>query len=629
MASSSTSNQNFLYSPSGVPIFEGEAYDFWHVQMRTLFLSQDLWELVQGGYDVPTDSDPLNVWDATRKTEYANNIKRDAKALLHIQQGIGRSIFPRIMGATTAKEAWDILKYEFQGSVKVISFKLQNLWQEFDTLSMKEEDNTHSYLTRVTSLINQIKSYGDSVEEKKVVQKILKTLTHKYAFVVTAIEEAKDINTLSINDLMGSLQAHEERMKRFEHQNLEQAFQSKMNITPDKASHEYINKTENYKLQPRQARYCTLCKRNNHDTFDCFYKCRRCPKPTHFSKDCPYKQRVVIQQPPEEAKFIEQEEDDDYVFYTCKNNENPIKNVWYLDSGCSNHMTNLKEVFMSLDETCASHVILGDGSIKTIKGKGTIAVKSKSGHYKLIHDVHYVPELAQNLLSVGQLLKRGYKLVFDDSSCIITDKASNRTVAKIPMTANKVFPLTLPYEEKCLMSRIETETATWHSRFGHLNLHDMKKLQHKGLVMGLPKLQDMMCVCQVCAECKIHRLPHPLSSSRKTTKPLELVYADTWGPTRTPSISEQGIKREFTVTGTPEHNGVAERRNRTIVEMARCMLSSANLPKQFWGEAVNTAVHILNRAPCRALVNTTPYEAWTGSKPNVSHLKTLAVWLTA
>lgn len=167
MASSSSSNQNILYSPSGVPIFEGEAFDFWLVQMRTLFLSQGLWDLIQVGFTKPTAANPVTAWDATQLAEYADNQKRDAKALLYIQQGIGRSIFPRIMGALTAKEAWDTLKNDFQGSTKVISFKLQNLWQEFDTIYMKEEDNTHSYFSRITSLINQIKSYGDTVEEKK------------------------------------------------------------------------------------------------------------------------------------------------------------------------------------------------------------------------------------------------------------------------------------------------------------------------------------------------------------------------------------------------------------------------------------------------------------------------------
>jgi len=84
---------------------------------------------------------------------------------------------------------------------------------------------------------------------------------------------------------------------------------------------------------------------------------------------------------------------------------------------------------------------------------------------------------------------------------------------------------------------------------------------------------------------------------------------------------KHGIKRELTVRRTPQQNGVAERKNRTIVEMARSMLQNKSLPKQFWAEAVNTAVYILNRSPTKAILNTTPYEAWFNRKPNVDHFR--------
>jgi hypothetical protein len=82
-----------------------------------------------------------------------------------------------------------------------------------------------------------------------------------------------------------------------------------------------------------------------------------------------------------------------------------------------------------------------------------------------------------------------------------------------------------------------------------------------------------------------------------------------------------GIRHELTVRYTPQQNGVCERKNRTIVEMARCMLKEKNLPRKFWAEAVSCAVYILNRSPTKSLMNITPHEAWYGSKPDVSHLK--------
>lgn len=73
---------------------------------------------------------------------------------------------------------------------------------------------------------------------------------------------------------------------------------------------------------------------------------------------------------------------------------------------------------------------------------------------------------------------------------------------------------------------------------------------------------------------------------------------------------------------TPEQNGLCERNNRSIVEKARCLLYEAQFEKFLWAEAVNTAVYIKNRSPTSGLdKNTTPYEIWTGRKPNLSHLR--------
>lgn len=71
----------------------------------------------------------------------------------------------------------------------------------------------------------------------------------------------------------------------------------------------------------------------------------------------------------------------------------------------------------------------------------------------------------------------------------------------------------------------------------------------------------------------------------------------------------------------PQQNGAAERKNRTLVESARSMLSHAKLPNTFWAEAVATAAYIQNRPPTSALKNETPYQRWYGKKPDVSHMK--------
>ena len=86
--------------------------------------------------------------------------------------------------------------------------------------------------------------------------------------------------------------------------------------------------------------------------------------------------------------------------------------------------------------------------------------------------------------------------------------------------------------------------------------------------------------------------------------------------------TRRGIHHEMTNPDTPQENGIAERANRTIEEMVRCMLQEAKLPKKYWAEAAKYATHILNRTPTRALDrDITPHEAYTGIKPSVAHIR--------
>ena len=82
---------------------------------------------------------------------------------------------------------------------------------------------------------------------------------------------------------------------------------------------------------------------------------------------------------------------------------------------------------------------------------------------------------------------------------------------------------------------------------------------------------------------------------------------------------ECGIVPQYTMLGTPSQNGVTKRRNRTLKDMVRSMINHSTLPESLWGEAVKTAIYILNRVPSKA-VTKTPYELWTKKKPSIRHL---------
>src|SRR4051812_29830175 len=85
-------------------------------------------------------------------------------------------------------------------------------------------------------------------------------------------------------------------------------------------------------------------------------------------------------------------------------------------------------------------------------------------------------------------------------------------------------------------------------------------------------------------------------------------------------IIEGGIFSQLTPPGTPQRNGVSKRRNRTFLDMVSSMMSLTHLPLYFWGYALETTAFTLNRAPSKS-VETTPYEFWNGSKPDISLLK--------
>ena len=86
-------------------------------------------------------------------------------------------------------------------------------------------------------------------------------------------------------------------------------------------------------------------------------------------------------------------------------------------------------------------------------------------------------------------------------------------------------------------------------------------------------------------------------------------------------LAQNGIKSQFTTPHSPQQNGVAERFNRTIIDTMRVLIKQSNLPDTFWGEAVMTAIYLRNRSPTAAVANMVPEHAWSGTKPNVMHLR--------
>ncbi|XP_057418038.1 uncharacterized protein LOC130712217 [Lotus japonicus] len=438
----SSTNSVFSYTTSQITVFNGEHYDYWSSQMETIFLSQDLWDVVEEKYEELSDQKTAD-WTDVKEKEYKENVKKNATTLRIIQQGVNKAIYPRIFGIKKGKEAWETLKTEFQGSTKVIAIKLQYLWSEFENLTMKEE--------------------------------------------------TKDLSKLTQYVLMGSLEAHEQRVNKYNNQPSEQVFQAKQNLKNSKSQ-----QGGQYRGQPssrgRGGRQFEISDRGK-GRRDSSWQCKI---PNHSDRDCWHKRENDGKQ----NAINYSAEDETYKLFLSVTDDIKSGEKWYFDSGCSNYVTGNQNAFEVLDKNFSSVVELGDGKKVKIQGKCAIAIHTSEGNKKVI----------------------------DDKSEAFT-----------------MFLHFKAFAEKQSGYEIKTLRTDRGGEFIH---------------------KPFINYCK-----------------------------------------EQGIQRQLTIRYTPQQNGVAERKNRTTVEMARSMLKGKELPNKFWAEAVSSAAYILNRSHTKAVQNKTPFEA--------------------
>jgi len=127
----------------------------------------------------------------------------------------------------------------------------------------------------------------------------------------------------------------------------------------------------------------------------------------------------------------------------------PEQDVWYVDTGCNNHMSGSKSSFSHLNEGFRSTISFGDSSTVNVMGKGDIRIRSKNGLVKIISNVLYVLALKSNLLSVGQLLENSYFITMKNGVCEIFDPASG-AAAIVQMSYKRLFLLKIEIDQSCL-----------------------------------------------------------------------------------------------------------------------------------------------------------------------------------
>ncbi|GJS14605.1 retrotransposon protein, putative, ty1-copia subclass [Tanacetum coccineum] len=185
-------------------------------------------------------------------------------------------------------------------------------------------------------------------------------------------------------------------------------------------------------------------------------------------------------------------------------------------------------------------------------------------------------------------------------------------------------------------------TLLWHCRLGHISKKRIEKLQHDGLLNSTDIKSFKKCVS--CMSGKMARKPYshqverakiyldyytPIVSKgveNQLRKIIKSLRSDRGGEYTSQEfldhLKEHRIIAHRTPPYTPQHNGVSERRNRTLLDMVRFMMSQTTLPKSFWDYALESVACILNMVPTKK-VEKTPYEVWHGQAPKLSYLQ---VW---
>ncbi|KAI3719139.1 hypothetical protein L6452_20033 [Arctium lappa] len=374
---------------------------------------------------------------------------------------------------------------------------------------------------------------------------------------------------------------------------------------------------------------------------------------------------------------------------TCANTAGPkfkwTSHTWFLDSGCSKHMTGQKEILSNYKDKYCGTVRFGNDQFSPIMGYGDV----QHGNVT-VKRVSYVEGLGHNLFSIGQFCDKDLEVNFKAKSCSVRNEEGEELLVGTRETNLYTINLSDVQNDKqvCLLSKASMQQSwLWYRRLSHLNFRYINNLVSGKLVKGLPKLRyEREHLCAACEKGKMKRAPHKPKPEPSTNAPLELLHMDLCGPMRTQSLGGKkyilvivddysrytwvkflrtkdetpdviitflkmtqvnlqkpvkilrtdngtefknnkieeylesvGISHQYSAARTPQQNGVVERRNRTLVEAARTMLSHSNLPLFLWAEAVSTACYTQNRSMIHRRFKKTPYALINNRTPTIKY----------
>nr|GEV82282.1 hypothetical protein [Tanacetum cinerariifolium] len=291
-----------------------------------------------------------------------------------------------------------------------------------------------------------------------------------------------------------------------------------------------------------------------------------------------------------------------------------LNRSWIYDTRCGTHICNTTQGLRASRKLKPRSLSLyvGNGQRKAIVAIGFFYLCLPSGLEIVLNNCHYAPSITRGVISVFCLYEDGFINLFVNNTIQVS---RNNMVYFNAIPRDGIFEIDLSnsYTNETSIfavgnkrAKLDLDSALmWHYRLGHISKTRIEKLQHDGLLNLIDLRAFEKCVS--CISGKMARKPYTHQVERAKDI-LGLIHTDDIAH-RTPPY-------------TPQHNGVSERRNRTLLDMVRSMMSQTTLRKSFWDYALETAACILNMVLTKK-VEKAPYEVWHGQAPKLSYLK---VW---
>ncbi|KAG7544170.1 Zinc finger CCHC-type [Arabidopsis thaliana x Arabidopsis arenosa] len=381
------------------------------------------------------------------------------------------------------------------------------------------------------------------------------------------------------------------------------------------------------------------------------------------------------------VQLDESDEDEDFtakVAYTST--DGTAKNPWYFDSGCSRHMTGDSSVLSTFTEEASGKVTFGDGGKGRIRGKGNIEYDDQPS----LINVYYVEGLKANLISISQLCDDSLKVIFTRIDCKAVDENGNIVLCGVHSGNNcymwkasdvclsvSVYDLELWHKRLghmnvqtlvkivnagvvrgvpklsdkldvvCSACNKGKQIKVNHKKIPEIGSKKILELIHMDLMgpVQVESINGKKYIFVLVDDFSRYTWVHFLREKSEAVESFKIlalqlqnekeniiqIRSDHGGEFQNEIFEKfcqsQGIRHQYSVPRTPQQNGVVERKNRTLQDMARTMIHGNNISEGFWAEAVSTACYIINRVYVKHGTKTTPYEIWKGKSPNLSHFR--------